>query len=67
MFLCGNDKIRKKSIGNLQKLQFLAYFWQFSTGIFPVFRPKKIYSQKSDSAMFWALLIRIFVQKIRKN
>ena len=31
------------------------------------FQPEKSFSQKSDSVIFWALLICIFVQKIRKN
>ena len=37
------------------------------SGIFPVISAGKIFYQKSDSAMLWALLICIFVQKIRKN
>ena len=50
-----------KSWGNAKKLVFCSgiYFWHF--------RPEKNVSQKSDSAIFWALLIRVFVQKIRKN
>ena len=51
--------IREKSEQNLQKRQFPAYFRDF--------RPEKKFSQKSDSAILWALLIGIFVQKIRKN
>ena len=51
--------IKKKSNENVQKRRFPAYFRDF--------RPEKNFSQKSDSAMFWAFLIRIFVQKIRKN
>ena len=39
-----------------KKRRFLAYFW-----------PVKKFSQKWDSGMFWALRIRIFVQKIGKN
>ena len=35
-------------------------------GEFRYFRPEKDFSQKSDS-MFWAFLICIFVQKIRKK
>ena len=34
---------------------------------FPAFSAGKNFFPKSDSAIFWALLIRIFVQKIRKN
>ena len=47
--------IRKKSNENLQKRRF------------PAFSAGKNFSQKSDSAMFWAFLTHIFVQKIRKN
>ena len=37
-------------------------------GDFRHFRPEKNFSQnKSVSAMFWALLMRIFMEKIRKN
>ena len=36
-------------------------------GIFPPFSAKNNYFPKSDLAMFGVLLIRIFVQKIRKN
>ena len=35
------------------------------SGIFPAFLTGKKFSQKSDSAIFWALSIRIFVQKIQ--
>ena len=57
MFLCKKQRnIREKCDKNLQKLWYFQYF-----------QPGKNFSQKSDSAMFWALLIRIFVQKIRKN
>ena len=37
------------------------------SGIFPEFSAEKKFSQKSDSAMLWVLLICIFVQKIGKN
>ena len=50
--------MKNKSKQNLQKRRFPAYFRHF--------RPKKKFSQKSDSVMFWALLIRIFEQKITK-
>ena len=32
-----------------------------------IFSRKKNFSRKLDSAIFWALLIRVFVQQIRKN
>ena len=52
-------KLMMKSRENAQKPVFPGYFRHF--------RPEENLSQKSDLVMFWALLIRIFVQKIRKN
>ena len=52
-------KIMTESWGNVKKLVFPAYFRHFW--------PEKNFSQKLDLAIFWALLIRVFVQKIRKN
>ena len=51
--------IRKKSDENQQKQRFPVYFQYF--------QPEKKFSQNSDSPMFWALLIRIFVQKSEKT
>ena len=51
--------VRKKSEQNLQKRRFPAYFRHF--------RPINIFFQKSDSATFWALWVRIFVQKSGKT
>ena len=50
-----NDKILRK----VQKTVI--------SGIFPAFSPGKFFFRKSGSVIFWALLIRIFVQKIRKT
>ena len=55
----GYKKLMMKSREMAKKPVFPAYFRHF--------RPEKNFSQKSDSAMFWALLIRVFVQKIRKS
>ena len=50
---------RMKSNENLQKRRFPAYFRYFRT--------EKNFSQKWDSAMFWALLTRIFCAKNQKK
>ena len=51
--------VREKSEQNLQKWRLPAYFRHF--------RPEKNFYQKSDSAILWALLICIFVQKNAKK
>ena len=51
--------IRKKFDENLQKRRFPTYFRHF--------RPEKNISQKLNSAIFWALLMRIFLEKNQKK
>ena len=50
---------RKKSEQKLQKRRFPAYFRYF--------QPEKIFYQKSDSTMLWALLLCISVQNGQKT
>ena len=56
VFVGKNNEIQGKSLIKICK-----------NGDFRHFQSEKNFPEKLDLAMFWALLIRIFVQKIRKN
>ena len=65
-----NDIIKafvwKRTTKYVEKVQRTSAITAIS-GIFPVFSAGKKFYQKSDSAMLWALLMRIFMEKSEKT